>query len=63
MIDTILGIAMTMLTGFGYGTLYCFTFFFWYAMVIKYIERKYGYNFVIDYCKTEDVKDDKKEKT
>lgn len=63
MIEVILGILATLITGFAYGTLYFFTFLFWYAMFLFYLKRKYGYNFVIDYCKTEDVKNDKEKKT
>lgn len=63
MIETILGILATIITGFGMGTLYFITFIFWYAVLLYYLKKKYGYNFVIDYRKTEDVKDDKEEKT
>ena len=63
MIETILGIIATLITGFGYGTLYFFTFMFWYCVFLAYLKYKYGYNFVIDISKDEDVKDDKEEKT
>ena len=58
MIETILGILATIITGFGYGTLYFATFMFWYWLLLCFVYKKYGYEFVIDYCKKENVKND-----
>ena len=47
MIDTILGILVTILCACGYGTIYFFVSIFW-TIILTYIGSKFGlYNMVI----------------
>lgn len=62
MISTILGFLATIITAFGYGTIYYAAYVFW-SVVILYIAKKKGYEISVNTKDVDNAKDIQKEKT